>query len=144
MYYLSYHPNTNKYVRCTNDSEKTILSGYHIQVPHSARWICFATEMDRPLVTNMQNMPKGHSETYKIHQTNLKKPSNTIYQKVKNNSNLIHPNLPSPQKPSLLTKRCKFAMRWHRANDMIRATRIDGTNKGACLQETAAIANPDW
>lgn len=35
-------------------------------------------------------------------------------------------------------------MRWHRANDMIRATRIDGANKGACLQETAAIANPDW
>jgi len=42
------------------------------------QWICFETEIDDALVTNMQNMPKGHSETYKIHQTNLKKPSKTI------------------------------------------------------------------
>lgn len=119
------------------------------------RWICFEIEIDDALVTNMQNMPKRHSETYKI----LQNPSNksqeafktintsywtsrkTIHKKEKTsnkNNSKSRPNLPSPQSPGLLTKRCKLAMRWHRANNMIRATRIDRANKGACLRETVA------
>lgn len=141
MYYLSYHPNTQKYVLM-------ILKHYPKWISHSGATF---RAVDLFCNRNGSSSRDKHAEHAERAFRNIQNPSNKPeeafkhhIEKSKNNSNPIHPNLPSPQKPSLLTKRCKFAMRWHRANDMIRATRIDGANKGACLQETAAIANPDW